>query len=140
MATGDRVLITGATGFVGSAVARAAYARGFMVRVLVRAASPRANLAGFPNEIAEGDMKDEASVRRALNTQASVVTAADVDKDRRITALDLSAVRAGLSRSLATLAAPVAAAPAVAPPVPASVFSRALIETSTRRRPKPWWT
>jgi dihydroflavonol-4-reductase len=66
MASGDRVLITGATGFVGSAVARAAVARGFGVRVLVRAGSPRGNLEGFPNEIAEGDMKDEASVRRAL--------------------------------------------------------------------------
>ena len=66
MVTADRVLITGATGFVGSAVARAASARGFRVRVLVRTKSPRANLAGFPNEIAEGDMKDEASVLRAL--------------------------------------------------------------------------
>jgi dihydroflavonol-4-reductase len=66
MVTADRVLITGATGFVGSAVARAASARGFRVRVLVRSESPRANLAGFPNEIAEGDMKDEASVLRAL--------------------------------------------------------------------------
>src|SRR5262245_17711572 len=66
MVSGDRVLITGATGFVGSAVARAASARGFRVRVLVRPASPRANLVGLPTEIAEGDMKDEASVRRAL--------------------------------------------------------------------------
>ena len=66
MVPGDRVLVTGATGFVGSAVARAAAARGFAVRVLARAGSPRGNLAGFPNEIAEGDMKDEASVRRAL--------------------------------------------------------------------------
>jgi dihydroflavonol-4-reductase len=66
MVTGERVLITGATGFVGSAVARAASARGFGVRVLVRPESPRTNLAGFPNEIAEGDMRDEASVLRAL--------------------------------------------------------------------------
>jgi dihydroflavonol-4-reductase len=66
MVTGERVLITGGTGFVGSAVARAASARGFGVRVLVRPESPRTNLAGFPNEIAEGDMRDEASVLRAL--------------------------------------------------------------------------
>src|SRR5574342_736312 len=66
MTTGDRVLITGATGFVGSAVARAAAARGFRVRALIRAGSPRANLAGLPHEIAEGDMRDEASVLRAL--------------------------------------------------------------------------
>src|SRR5262249_34915167 len=41
----DRVLITGASGFVGSAVARAAARRGLAVRVLVRSTSPRANLA-----------------------------------------------------------------------------------------------
>ncbi|HEY4265048.1 MAG TPA: hopanoid-associated sugar epimerase [Micropepsaceae bacterium] len=64
--TTDRVLISGASGFVGSAVARAAAARGFRVRALVRAQSPRGNLAGLDCEIAEGDMKDAASMRRAL--------------------------------------------------------------------------
>jgi dihydroflavonol-4-reductase len=64
--TSDRVLITGASGFVGSAVARAAAARGFQVRALVRSSSPRGNLAGIPCEIVEGDMKDAASMRRAL--------------------------------------------------------------------------
>jgi hypothetical protein len=44
---GDRVLITGASGFVGSAVARAAVARGYRVRALVRPTSPRANFAGW---------------------------------------------------------------------------------------------
>jgi dihydroflavonol-4-reductase len=66
MPTADRVLITGASGFVGSAVARAAAARGFSVRALVRASSPRANLAEMECEIVEGDMKDAASMRRAM--------------------------------------------------------------------------
>jgi len=66
MPTQDTVLITGASGFVGSAVARAARARGFQVRVLVRASSPRQNLAGLDAEVFEGDMRDEASVSRAL--------------------------------------------------------------------------
>ena len=66
MPTADRVLITGASGFVGSAVARAAAARGFSVRALVRASSPRANFSGLDCEIVEGDMKDAASMGRAM--------------------------------------------------------------------------
>jgi dihydroflavonol-4-reductase len=66
MSTADIVLVTGASGFVGSAVARAAAARGFSVRALVRASSPRANLADMDCEIVEGDMKDAASMRRAM--------------------------------------------------------------------------
>jgi dihydroflavonol-4-reductase len=65
LSVSDLVLVTGASGFVGSAVARKLAARGFRVRVLVRASSPRTNLSDFPNEIAEGDMRDAASMTRA---------------------------------------------------------------------------
>lgn len=63
---GDRVLITGASGFVGSAVARAAVARGYRVRALVRPTSPRTNFAGLDCEIVEGDMREALSLRPAL--------------------------------------------------------------------------
>lgn len=66
MPTGDRVLITGASGFVGSAVARSAAVRGFSIRAMVRASSPRTNLADLDCEIVEGDMKDAASMSRAM--------------------------------------------------------------------------
>ena len=62
----DMMLITGAAGFIGSAVARAALQAGYRVRVLVRATSPRRNLADLDAEIAEGDMRDGAAVGRAL--------------------------------------------------------------------------
>jgi dihydroflavonol-4-reductase len=65
MAKGDPVLVTGASGFVGSAVARKLSDRGFEVRALVRPSSSRANLRGFPCTPVEGDLLDAASVRRA---------------------------------------------------------------------------
>ena len=60
------VMVTGATGFVGSAVVRALLAAGYPVRVLVRTSSPRANLAALDVETVEGDMRDAESVQRAM--------------------------------------------------------------------------
>ncbi|MGH8428423.1 MAG: hopanoid-associated sugar epimerase [Gammaproteobacteria bacterium] len=51
-----RVAVTGATGFVGSAVVRAFLAAGYPVRALVRANSPRGNLAGLNIETAKADL------------------------------------------------------------------------------------
>lgn len=62
-----RVLITGASGFVGSAVIRTALARGHRVRALVRASSPRDNLRDLDVELVEGDMRDAASMDKALS-------------------------------------------------------------------------
>jgi dihydroflavonol-4-reductase len=59
-------LLTGATGFVGSAVARVLLARGHRLRLLVRRGSDRRNLTGLDAELAEGDLTDAASVRRAV--------------------------------------------------------------------------
>ena len=63
---GDRVLVTGASGFVGSAVARALRQRGMEVGCLVRRSSPRANFEGLDVELVEGDLLDPASLRAAL--------------------------------------------------------------------------
>ena len=61
-----RALVTGATGFVGAAVARALVREGWQVRVLVRAGSDRSNLKDLPLEVAVGDLTDQISVDAAL--------------------------------------------------------------------------
>src|SRR5437879_6269795 len=60
------VLLTGASGFIGSAVARAILASGHTVRALVRPASPRQPLLGLDVEFCEGDLRDRPSVQKAL--------------------------------------------------------------------------
>ena len=59
-------LVTGANGFVGSAVARCLLEAGHEVRCLVRAGSDQSNLKGLPVEISEGDLRDVASLKRAV--------------------------------------------------------------------------
>jgi dihydroflavonol-4-reductase len=62
----DVALVTGASGFVGSAVARALVARGLHVRVLMRPTASRLNIAGLNCEPVIGDMRDEDSMIAAL--------------------------------------------------------------------------
>lgn len=72
------VLVTGATGFVGSAVARLLLREGMAVRVLARAGSDRRNLDGLDVEICEGDLTDRGSLDRAVTgAQALFHVAAD---------------------------------------------------------------
>ncbi|HEY4078363.1 MAG TPA: hopanoid-associated sugar epimerase [Rhizomicrobium sp.] len=62
----DIVLVTGASGFVGSAVARALLARGLDVRVLMRPTANRLNVAKLHCEPVTGDMRDEDSMVAAM--------------------------------------------------------------------------
>lgn len=74
-APGDRVLVTGASGFVGSAIANVMRAEGHRVRVLVRAASPRTNIHEA-DEVVEGDLRDPPSLAAALKGVRYLVHAA----------------------------------------------------------------
>jgi dihydroflavonol-4-reductase len=117
------ILITGASGFVGAAVAKRLVQAGHDVRALVRPTSPRTNLAGLKLEIVEGDLRDPASLDLAM---AGVRHLFHVAADYRLwarnpgeivktnvegtRALMAAALRAGVERvvytsSVATLAA-----------------------------------
>jgi dihydroflavonol-4-reductase len=64
---GDVTVVTGGTGFVGSAVVRHLVAGGHRVRALARRGSDRRLLADLPVEIVEGDLTDAVSLRRSLH-------------------------------------------------------------------------
>ncbi len=61
-----RALVTGATGFIGSHVARELIRQGFDVAVLVRSQSDRRNLQGLKVRLFLGDLTDKDSLARAL--------------------------------------------------------------------------
>lgn len=60
------VLVTGASGFVGAAVARALMAQGRQVRVLMRPQSDRRNITGLDVEPRTGSLEDAPSLGAAL--------------------------------------------------------------------------
>jgi dihydroflavonol-4-reductase len=128
IAAGDRALVTGASGFVGSAVVAALRAQGISVRALVR--SPAS--ANLPSdvEIVQGDMRDPAAVDAAMRDMrylfhvaadyrlwardSSEIVAANVEGTRNVMQ---AAARADVARivytsSVATLALHKDGAPA----------------------------
>ncbi len=73
-----KALVTGATGFVGAAVARRLLAAGHEVRALARAGSNRANLDGLDVEVVTGDLTEtESLARAAMGCDALFHVAAD---------------------------------------------------------------
>ena len=62
----ETALVTGATGFLGSAVARALLADGHRVRVMARANSDKRNLDGIDVEIVAGDLTQPETLDAAL--------------------------------------------------------------------------
>ena len=110
-----KVLVTGATGFIGGNVARALVTRGHQVKALVRPDSSSLNIDDTGIETALGDVRDRASVARALEGCQGVVHCAALytfwSRDPRLTyevnvagtrtVLD-EALRAGVGRCVHT--------------------------------------
>ena len=86
-----RVLLTGATGFLGSAIARALHDAGHETRAFVRPSAPRVLLEGIPVTYATGDLTDSASIGRAVRGCDAVIHCA---ADYRIWVPDPEAMRA----------------------------------------------
>jgi dihydroflavonol-4-reductase len=73
-----KVFVTGATGFVGSHVARLLQEQGADLRLLVRSGSRRENLAGLSADLVTGDLTDAESLRKGMEgCEAAYHLAAD---------------------------------------------------------------
>jgi dihydroflavonol-4-reductase len=98
-------LVTGATGFLGSAIARVLLDRGEAVRVLVRKGSDRRNIDGLDVEVVVGDLNDPPSLGDAVKGCGALYHAA---ADYRLWAKDpdeLYRTNVGATRTLLLLAA-----------------------------------
>ena len=62
-----KAFVTGATGFLGSHVARVLADQGAGLRLLVRSTSNTKNLTGLKAETASGDLRDAASLEKAIS-------------------------------------------------------------------------
>jgi dihydroflavonol-4-reductase len=99
----DVALVTGASGFVGSAVARALVQRGMHVRVLMRPTASRVNISQLHCEPVIGDMRDEASMTAAMKGARYLF---HVAADYRLWARDPSEIeRNNLAGAKATMGA-----------------------------------
>ncbi len=63
----NRVLVTGAAGFIGSHLVESLCADGVPTRSLVLSGSDASNLAGSSSELVEGDIRDQSSLVRAMD-------------------------------------------------------------------------
>ncbi|NIX78233.1 hopanoid-associated sugar epimerase [Microvirga terricola] len=84
------VVVTGAGGFVGSAVSRHLAGEGYRVRAIVRASAPHRNLIGVDCEKIAGDLRDATAVARAMKGAQAVF---HVAADYRLWARDPDEIR-----------------------------------------------
>jgi len=93
-----RILVTGATGFLGSHIAEQLARQGHAVRVLVRHTSDRSFLQGFDAEEALGEVNQPDSLPAVVDGVEAIVHAAGLTKAR--SAAEFDAVNAGGTANL----------------------------------------
>lgn len=99
----DRILVTGATGFIGAAVTRALLRHGYRVRVLVRSGARTDNIDGLAVERVQGDLCRPESLAAALDNCDGLIHAA---ADYRLWSLDCRPIyRTNVDGTVALLAA-----------------------------------
>jgi nucleoside-diphosphate-sugar epimerase len=101
---GGVVLITGASGFIGSSLARRLCREGRRVRCLVRASSDTSRLADLPVELCTGSLADLGSLRRAAAGAGRIVHCAAMVSDWG-TIAEISAANVAGTRNMLDAAA-----------------------------------
>ncbi|OCI91940.1 nucleoside-diphosphate sugar epimerase [Rhizobium sp. AC27/96] len=132
------ILIYLASGVQGGAVVHAALQRGFKVRALVRDRTRAPALAALGVELAEGDLRDPASLRAASTGIAHAVLQIPIgsQEDMRIQAEN--AVSASLASGLTSIILKLASASRPAPCEEPSFVANAMIEEVARRSGLPF--
>jgi dihydroflavonol-4-reductase len=126
---GETALVTGATGFLGSAVARALVAAGHSVRVLSRPSSDTRNLQGLDAEIVHGDLSQPETLPPALKGCAALF---HVAADYRLWVRDPEAMyRANVAGSAALMRAAAVAG------VTRAVYTSSVAVLGTDKSGKP---
>ncbi len=100
---GERVLLTGATGFIGGHLAQRLVGEGREVRCLVRASSDTTLLDGLGVELAVGDLTDAPSLARAVAGCGAVVHCGALVSDWALPE-EIAAINVAGTRDLAAAA------------------------------------
>ena len=69
-------LVTGATGFLGSAIARELLRDGRKIKLLARDNADLTNIDGLDTELAKGDLRDRESLKSAMKGCSTLYHAA----------------------------------------------------------------